>query len=421
MTSKEFRSLRCHVLVAVATTLVLLSTALAASRERVIHSFGVGAANQPWAGLVADAAGNLYGTATGVACPPFCGAVFELSPNGSGFRYTTLHVFKSRNGDGTHPYGTLLLDSAGNLFGTTRFGGSSDAGVVFEISPSQTGWSYSVLYNFTNTPLGNGEPTGRLAMDTAGNLYGTNGGVAYELSPSPTGWSQKIIYTFGAFNGDGILPQAGMILDAAGNLYGTTLGGGIQTCYEGCGTVFKLSQVGGVWTETQLYLFQGHPSDGGTPIGNLAFDAAGNLYGTTDFGGGSIACNAGEGCGTVFKLTPSGGTWTETLIHTFNNAPDGRYPNYITLDSMGNLFGTTSEGGSGCGSDPHHCGTVYELSPSGSQWHETILHSFQLGQFSQDGRNPLGGVIFAPDGNLYGTTLTGGTMSGEGTVFEVKP
>ncbi len=196
------------------------------------------------------------------------------------------------------------------------------------------------------------------------------------------------------------------------------MGGGVQACTDGCGTVFKLSQVGGVWTETQLHLFQGYPSDGGEPVGNLAFDAAGNLYGTTEEGGGSSACNAGVGCGTVFKLTPSGGTWVESLLHTFNNTPDGKYPNYITLDSAGNLFGTTAAGG-GC-YDSDVCGTVYELSPAGSSWHETILHSFQYGQFP-DGLSPLGGVVFAPDGNLYGTTREGGTMSGEGTVFQIKP
>jgi uncharacterized repeat protein (TIGR03803 family) len=406
-----------------AVTLALLSTAFAASPEKVIHSFGIGAANQPWAGLVADAAGNLYGTATGFACPPFCGAVFELSPQGTGFRYTTLHVFKSRNGDGTHPYGELLLDSVGNLFGTTRFGGSTGSGVVFELSPSQTGWSYSVLYNFTGTPSGNSQPTGSLAMDTAGNLYGTtNNGLAYELSPSPAGWTQEIIYTFGAFNGDGNQPQAGMIFDAAGNLYGTTLGGGVQSCYDGCGTVFKLSQQGGVWTETQLYLFQGYPSDGGNPIGNLVFDGAGNLFGTTQFGGGSTACNSGIGCGTAFKLTPSGGTWTEALIHTFAGIPDGVYPNRIVLDGKGNLFGTTYEGGTqnGC-LGIYNCGTVYELSPTGSNWTETRLHNFQAGNNTSDGGNPLGGVIFGPSGNLYGTTLDGGVHSGEGTVFVVKP
>ena len=253
-------------------------------------------------------------------------------------------------------------------------------------------------------------------MDLSGNLYGTtNDGVAYELSPSPSGWTQKTIHIFPAFLGDGVSPQGGMILDAAGNLYGTTSAGG-----TGPGTVFKLSQQGGVWTETQLYRFQGYPIDGSYPIGNLAFDSAGNLYGATNHGGSSRACNGGVGCGIVFTLSPSGSTWVEQQIHTFTSAPDGKYPNYVTIDSAGNLFGTTEEGGSGCLPD-HDCGTVYELSPNGSNWQETILHNFQRNGITQDGRNPKGGVTLGPDGNLYGTTLGGGTMSGEGTVFEVEP
>ena len=411
-----------------AATLFLASTAFALSPEKVIHNFGVGAANQPRSGLVADAAGNLYGVAPGFACPPFCGAVFEMSPNPDGtFRYTTLHVFKSRNGDGVAPYGGLMLDAAGNLFGTTGFGGTTGAGVVFELSPSPTGWTYSVLYNFAGQPNDGRNSQGALVMDSAGNLYGTtqNGGtydngVAFELSPSPTGWTESVIHIFGGAN-DGAYPMASLILDSAGNLYGTTYGGGQGQCYLGCGTVFELSHSGGSWTETQLYTFSGYPSDGANPRSVLGRDTAGNFYGTTTFGGGSVNCNAGEGCGTAFKLTLSAGIWSEKIIHVFNNDPDGKYPNYITLDSAGNVFGTTQEGGNGCAFDSNHCGTVYELSTNGSNWKETILHSFQPGQFSQDGRNPFSGVIFAPDGNLYGTTLGGGTMSGEGTVFQIKP
>jgi len=316
----------------------------------------------------------------------------------------------------------MILDAAGNLYGTSIYGGTDDAGTVFELSPTVGGgWTEKVLYSFTSIVYDDGAfPHGSLIFDAAGNLYGTtdNGGpycflhqgcgTVFELSPGQGGsWSETVLYSFsgGDGTGDGANPLGGLIFDAFGNVYGTTFGGGLH----GQGTVFELTPTaGGSWTESVLYSFGPLP-DGQEPWAGLILDTAGNLYGTTSIGG------AYTYYGTVFRLTPDGnGSWTETLLHSFGDDKDAADPAYVSLisDAAGNLYGTTSGGG------VYNGGTVFEFSPDGSGgWTETLLHSFPNNRI--DGYSPYAGLTFDSAGNLYGTTNYGGTYR-EGTAFELS-
>jgi uncharacterized repeat protein (TIGR03803 family) len=266
-----------------------------------------------------------------------------------------LHQFGSGT-DGSSPWATLVFDAAGNLYGTTENGGIYSAGTVFELSPTQGGggWTEKVLHNFNGTD--GGSPLSNVTFDAAGNLYGTTveggvygHGIVFELTPADDGnWAETVLYSFGPAP-DGDEPDAGLTFDAAGNLYGTTFRGG--TYDEG--TLFELSPHGnGSWTETVVHSF-GNGADGTYPyFGSLIFDAAGNLYGITAGGG-----NAREG--TVFEFSPDGdGDWTETVLHSFDNPADGNTPLAgLTFDAAGNLYGTTS------GAGIYGYGTVFELSP----------------------------------------------------------
>lgn len=335
----------------------------------VIHSFSGGRdGSQPRAGLVEDAAGNLYGTTyyggveTGCGTGNGCGVVFKLSigPSG-GWKETVLHLFTG-GADGSDPNGNLIVDAAGNLYGVTNTGGNlsdcggTGCGVVFRVSPgSNGGWIETPIYTFNGTTDGS-YPTGALTMDSAGNLYGcaTFGGPggygsAFELSPSSGGtYTFNILHSFTS-NPDGRSPQGSMIFDPSGNLYGMTALGG-----NGPGTVFELSpSSGGTWTETILYNF-GQPPDAEDPMGGLVFDASGNLWGATPGGGTS-----GHEYGTVFEMMPqSSGTWKEKVVHAFATIPDGHYPYAgLVLDGAGNLYGTTAFGGAS------NDGAIYKVVP----------------------------------------------------------
>jgi uncharacterized repeat protein (TIGR03803 family) len=404
----------------------------------------------PIGGLIFDAEGNLYGT-TSIGGTYRDGTVFELALNAQGaWTEKVLHSFKYDNGkDGSGPVGNLVMDKDGNLYGITISGGSVSScftgpcGVVFELTPAAGGnWNEKILHNFGQGKDGF-DPVAGLVLDSAGNLYGTtqfggNGpclgsfavvgcGVVFELSPAADGsWTEKILHDFQGPDGFG--PQAGLVLDAQGNLYGTTFYGGHNPiCYRGggfgCGNVFELTpKVGGQWIENVLHEF-GIGNDGTLPEGNLVFDSSGNLYGTTLRGGVN-------GSGTVFELSPrTGGGWTEKVLHDFNqNGSDG-YNVYagVTLDVYGNLYGTTALGGTGAGCDGNGCGTAFELKPAASgAWVEYILYEFSLNQ----GTNPPSGLILDSYGNLYGVTEFGGTslctfgtktVVGCGTVFEITP
>ncbi len=278
--------------------------------------------------------------------------------------YTVLHNFSGRDGNG--PGFSLTIDPAGNLYGTTELGGShcgsSGCGTVFKLERHGSNWILKQLYDF---------------------LGGT----------------------------DGQFPESGVIFGAEGNLYGATNGGG----QFGAGTIYKLQppatickKVQCAWQETVLYNFTGH-GDGYLPEGDLIFDQAGNLYGTTAQGGGG-SCTGG--CGVVFELTPSHGSWNFAVVYSFTSLSDGALPESgVVLDQSGKIYGTTVAGGA------HSDGTVFELTKAGAVWTKTVLHDFAA---RSDGQFPQAGLVFDPSGNLFGFAQFGGTHN-NGTAFELQP
>jgi len=322
--------------------------------------------------------------------------------------------------------------------------------VVLMFAPGVWAGEFKILHQFTMPfKQEDGDALyGRLIFDAAGNLYGTTafgwgsgcnfhgcGGV-FKLTPNPDGTWVEDHLSGDFFNVDaGAWPMAGLVFDSAGNLYGTAAGDPVYAC---CGRVFQgVPNPDGTWTWSTLYAFEGSP-DGASPYGELVLDQAGNLYGTTTYGGTqgsycwwSLPNQEAFGCGVVFKLTPnSGGSWAETVIYTFSGGPDGAWPRArLIFDSSGNLYGTTVAGGNygGCTVDGCGNGVVFRLAPnSDGSWTETVLHSFVGGggapppYASPDGANPYAGLIFDVAGNLYGTTANGGSYGG-GVVFELMP
>jgi len=283
----------------------------------------------------------------------------------------------------------------------------------FELSPSSGGWTEHTIHVFTGGP-DDAYPFGTLILDFAGNLYGTtsyggdpscNCGVAFEFTPTSTGWKEIILHTF--TGPDGERPVANLIFDSSGNLYGTT-----EFSATGAGVVFKLTPgAGGAWTETVLYQFTNW-ADGGIPVSGVIFDTAGNLYGTASNGGNSSNCGY-SGCGVVYKLSPRPvGAWRETVLHSFDYL-DGAYPQAALLfDAAGNLYSTAYDG------SRSRCGVVFELSPrSGGGWMDSTTYAFTCGD---DGANPHSGLVIDGAGNLYGTTQFGG-VNNRGAVYETTP
>jgi uncharacterized repeat protein (TIGR03803 family) len=327
---------------------------------------------------------------------------------------TVLYNFTGGN-DGGYPPSGVISDQSGNLYGVA-WGGSTDNGVVYELSPGSSGWTENVLYTFTGAS-DQGLPMCRLAFDKTGNLYGTTTGgtsglgTVFELSPNSGGWTYNTIYTFQGGN-DGSLPDSGVIIDKKGNLYGTTQEGGGTGCspYPGCGTVYELIPGSGGWTEKVIYSFSGR--DGQSPSAALIADKSGNFYGTTYYGGSGYT-GGGTGGGTVFKLYSSHSAWKATVLHSFSKANDGANSyTPVVFDKTGNLYGATMNGGSSGN------GIVFQLTPNGKTWQETILHTFSDGN---DGANPHDDIlVLDAKGNIYGTTKKGGTI-GWGVVFKLKP
>lgn len=364
--------------------------------------------------LTSDAAGNLYGTTyTGGSfnggCYESlgCGVVFKLDPAGN---ETVLHAFGGGS-DGNKPYSGVVQNAAGNLYGTTRYGGTfagemcriyGGCGVVFKIDPAG---KETVLHSFTGGSDGAFPYTGLLLLDAAGNLYGTttNGGkcatsfgcgVVFKLDPAG---NETVLHTF--TGNDGVGPFGGLTRDAAGNLYGTAGGGS-----GSYGVIFKLDPNG---EETVLYAFTGG-LDGAYPQAGVVSDAAGNLYGTTEQGGDTSCSVAGSnGCGVVFELDPNG---KETVLYAFTGELDGAYPLAgLIRDPSGSLYGTANLGGSICS----ECyGTLFAISPAGK---EVLIHSFMGGT---DGGNPKAGLL-ADSGYLYGTATSGGAYD-QGVIFKIS-
>lgn len=401
-------------------TAALFARPVAAQTESVLYSFPHYKNGYPNGALLFDSAGNLYGTAGGggVRNKDY-GMVFELEPV-NGWTLNIARVFDFK--DGAVPTGGLISDASGNVYGTTYQGGAGlcqqsgsvvGCGTVFELSPKiGGGWTEKVLHSFSGTGDGYG-PSSGVIMDAAGNLYGTapyggphTGGVVFELSPKVGGgWTETVLCVFGHFyNSNGAAPYGGLVL-AGGNLYGTTESGG---AFER-GTVFELSpKTGGGWAETVLYSFAGGIIDGQTPYSEVIFDGSGNLYGTTANGG------IYQG-GTAFELSPSAGGWIETILHSFAiDGADGTNPvGGLVFDAAGNLYGTTSSGGANLAA-----GTVFKLAPAVGGWTLTTLYNFNPN--NGDAHSPFSTLILDASGNLYGTTGSGGAW-GFGAVFEVTP
>jgi uncharacterized repeat protein (TIGR02543 family) len=329
--------------------------------ETILHTFGNGNDGQkPFGNVIFDSAGNLDGT-TSAGGIYGNGTVFELSANGT---ETVLYNF-GNGGDGQNPYAGLIFDSAGNLDGTTSVGGVYGKGTVFKLSPNGGGgWTETVLYSFGNGSDGV-NPYGGLIFDNSGNLYGTTvnggangGGTAFEVSPNGGGgWAETVLYSFGNGSSDGLNPYAGLIFDSSGNLYGTTVNGGANVG----GTAFEVSpNGGGGWAETVLYSFGNGSSDGLNPYAGLVFDNSGNLYGTTANGGPYSG-------GTVFELSPFNGAnnrcCREVQVYKFGSGLDGRNPNAgVIFGASGTLYGTTVNGGVNGG------GTVFGIVPGKVQF-----------------------------------------------------
>ncbi len=371
--------------------------------EKILHSFLQGDGAVPYAAVIGDSTGALFGTTYGGGAFER-GSVYRLIPNGNGLREDFLYKFQPAP-DGANPVGGLIADGSGALYGTTQLGGSANKGTVFKLTPSGNGYNESVLYSFQGTADG-AAPYSTLLEDLSGALYGTAAsggsgaaGTVFKLTPLGGSYSFSILYTFTGAAGDGRVPQAGLLGDSVGNLFGTTAFGGANSK----GTVFELTPSGNTYTESILHIFTGG-TDGEHPVASLIADSFGSIYGTTKGGA--------RDPGTVFKLTPSGGGYTYNVLQVFANRQEGLLPEGALLcDTAGVLYGTTSGGGT----SGH--GTVFELTPNGNVYTETVLYSFQHGP---DGVTPVASLIMDSSGALYGTT-TGGGAYGSGTVFKLIP
>jgi uncharacterized repeat protein (TIGR03803 family) len=391
-----------------ALLVLAISPAAWAVTETRIHEFNGGA--DP-TGLVADNAGNLYGTTGSDGFYRF-GTVFQVRPSPYGiWTESTIYSFTGGS-DGGAPEAVMTLDTQGNLYGTTQVGGGGtcNCGTVFELSRSASGvWSETTLHSFVGGADGAGPDYTNLVFDAAGNLYGVtysggSGGVGtvFELSPQAGGgWTESVLYAFAGGTSDGANPIGGVVFDTAGNLYGAALDGGSAECGSGCGGVFELSpQAGGGWKEQMLYFFK-NGNDGAVPISLLIIDPAGNLYGMTQTGGSG-------GCGTVFKLSPvSGGEWNKNTLHPFTGSPDGCSPFLNIVRNAGYLYGVAEAGGA------TDNGAIFEISPAGV---EQVFFSFPGGN---DGSDPRSLILNSTRRAFFGVTFGIGSTS-SGVIFEIS-
>jgi hypothetical protein len=389
----------------------LATSAIAAPKYKVLHAFSGGNdGGGIYSGLLLDRRGNVYGTTIAGGAKGKGGTAFKLMPRANGtWAVAILYNFCSEPEcrDGGGPWGGLIFDAAGNLYGTTEGGGGPyKYGTVFELTQGSEGWKETILHRFGFNKYGCC-PQSTLVMDNAGNLFGT-AGPAFELSPGADGWKETVLHNFTGQHGDGFGAYTGVIMDAAGNLYGETAGGGTSKgCGGGCGTVYELQPTSDGWKEHILHDFDTGGDNMAFPEGPLMLDKAGNLYGTA--GGGTYAD------GAVYKLTlQSDGRWKSTIIHSFTGGANGQsVGGGVVMDQAGNLYGTTIAGGSpNC-----QCGIAYKLTPvAGDKWSFKVLHTF----VGTDGAQPVGELILDGKGNLYGNTITGGT-GGYGVSFELTP
>lgn len=391
------------VVLSVCWFLTFTAPSLQGQTFSVIYNIPYGPGGCPWS-LKMDRAGNLYGTTTGCDQLPWYGSVYKLSKQGSQWVGTMLETLEPTGGGGS--WG-LTIGPNGRLYGATHYNN-----LIFDAAPSPRAcatapcsWIEAQLYQFAGGADGSSSNPG-LALDVNQNIYGStpDGGIVYgdcysmyypgcgtvyRLRASNGSWLKDILYSFtGA--GDGLTPTAGVVLGPDGRLYGTTQYGGYNCLLgSGCGTVFRLTPSQGGWTEQVLHSFQGR-GDGMYPTAGLALDAAGNIYGTTQ---GSYDF----GDQTVFRLSPSGGY---EVLFDFGNYPEV-YAGFLVIDAWGNVYGTTANGGSGAG-------TVFKLTPGDGRWTYSTLHEFTEGA---DGGHPTE-IVLDRSGNIYGVTYSG-------VVFEI--
>jgi uncharacterized repeat protein (TIGR03803 family) len=402
------RSDKISVTVLVPALVLVVATSVYGQTLTVLHSFtGGNDGARPQTGLTFDRGGNLYGTTHGGGFGS--GTVFRLTRHGSSWTLSPLHSFNRTDGYG--PQSSLIFGPDGALYGTTSGGGQHGDGTVFVLRPPQTvcktvscPWTETLLYSFTGGE-DSMDPEGALVFDSSGNLYGVaygdnfpgahgpqgyGNGSVWELVHAGGAWTFNLVYGFTGLQGDGEGPAGGVVFDSAGNLYGTTIYGGEY----GEGTVFQLIPSGAGWTEQTLHSFQ---SQGIFPQAGLTVDSSGDMYGVTFVGG------------YAFELTPSGGNWSFATIYQVSSG-DGPAAN-LTIDAQGNLYGANQTGGA------HQQGNVFKLVLRGGGWSYSDLYDFTGGS---DGGQPVGSVVIDASGNIYGTALTGGANS-YGTVWKLTP
>ena len=396
--------------VAAAAVFALSLATVTAATTDVIYSFEEDEGEYADTDLETDSAGNIYGT-TVLGGDFGSGTVFQLSHTGNSWVHTVLHSFTG-GADGGEPYKGVTLDGEGNLYGTAVTGGSGicegGCGVAYKLTNSGGTWTQTVIHAFTGEDDGSG-PGARVTVDGAGNVYGmapTGGayglGTIYKIRQGQNGaWVLKVIHAFTG-GADGATGSAGRMILRHGDLYGAATTGGTY----GSGVVFELTptQVG-EWDFRTIYSFRGQP-DGSFPYGALLFDASGNIYGTTYYGGAN-------NIGAVYQLTPrTNGEWREKVLYSFQGGTDGNSPiSNLVFDTARNLYGTTSEGGLGTG-------TIFKLSPvGGGHWMETVVHMFQG---PPDGAFSYNGMVVDPFGNFYGATVHGGDDD-DGSIYKFTP
>lgn len=443
--SRKLRAdfVRLQTIIALALLVLLLAPHPAqAWTLKTLHSFctwrgcedGIG----PRHGLIMDATGTLYGTTYGGGSgTPHTIFAITNDPDTGKRQFQLLHKFHKSRCD--YPAGNLIIDTAGTLFGLAQCGGSNGAGYFYELTRNSKGKlrDFKILYQFCslsgcadgNSPFGNltyaGAENG-VPYDGVSPLFGVtanggaqNDGTAFVLNPVGDTWHESVLYNFCSKGGssctDGRIPArgAGLIKDANGNLFGRTAGGGAN----GYGLIFELANSGGTWSEIPLYNLCSPKkcSDGYSGSGNLLFGISGKLLGTMQSGGKGKEC-----CGVIFSLDPDGAQSNYSVLHEFctrKACRDGATPTAgLISDAAGNLFGTTSDGGShyfaGVGG-----GTVFELSGASL----TTLYDFCSKSECHDGANPAGPLIMDTSGHLFGTTVNGGEAEAGGTVFELSP
>ena len=392
----------------VCAAIALLGTAAwGANTTKVIYSFAGGTDGEYTdTELVMDSAGNLYGTSVQGGTYA-SGTVFQVTPEGA---HTVLYNFTG-GADGGEPYKGVTLDAQGNLLGTAVTGGGGSCeggcGVVFKLTNSGGIWTQTVIHAFTGAD-GSG-PGSPVSIDKHGNVFGTTPtggkygmGVIYLLQSMGGGWKFRVVHAFRG-GADGAGGSAGrLLIDGLGHLYGVCTVGGVNEL----GTVYEVSLVNGQVKFSTRYAFN-LPPDGAWPYSELAFDLLGNLYGTTFFGGAN-------GMGTVYKLTRGNGTWTESVLYSFQGGPDGANPiSSLVADASGRLYGTTSADGASCG-----CGTIFRLTRGSSgNWTERPVYRFPGHPNAGTAYN---GMISDGGGHFYGATVSGGTAD-DGAIYEFIP